>query len=111
MKIQKHTIAEKIAILLQNGHHPIILLTYYYLIQALHIAELADFIDRKKTENQFSLTILPHPVYRKKETETSLGLEEKLFFSFLLHAWIQKSRKTFFLRKPFLHLEITFFKK
>ena len=36
---------------------------------------------------------------------------EKHFFSFLLHARIQKSRKTFFLRKPFLNLEITFFKK
>ena len=40
-----------------------------------------------------------------------VGRKAFLFFSFLLHARIQKSRKTFFLRKPFLHLEITFFKK
>ena len=42
------------------------------LLSNTGVAHCRIFIDRKKTENQFSLTILPHPVYRKKETETSL---------------------------------------
>ena len=49
--------------------------------------------------------------YYKSFMTDKKGLEEKHFFSFFLHARIQKSRKAFFLRKPFLHLEITFFKK
>ena len=51
--------------------------------------------------------------YKSKEIQIFIkvfvGLEEKHFFSFLLHARIPKSRKAFFLRKPSLHLEITFF--
>ena len=39
----------------------------------------------------------------------SIGSVEMHFFSFFLDAHFQKSRKAFFLRKPFLHLEITFF--
>jgi hypothetical protein len=38
-----------------------------------------------------------------------LGSIEKHFFSFFLDARFEKSRKAFFLRKPFLHFEITFF--